>query len=43
MNSLVRTQVERHLVKKRQNVSSSEIFKFLFAKIPYKKDVVQQK
>jgi hypothetical protein len=43
VNGFVKTQVERHPVKKRQNISSSEIFKFLFAKLLYKKDVMQQK
>ncbi len=43
MNSLVRTQVERQLIRKRQNVSSSKNFEFFSTKIVYKKDEVQQK
>jgi hypothetical protein len=43
VNILVRTQVERHPIKKRQNVFSSEISKFSFAKLLYKKDEMQQK
>jgi len=35
--------LKRHPIKKRQNVFSFEISKFLFAKLPYKKDVMQQK
>jgi hypothetical protein len=38
MNSSVKTQVERQLLKKRQNVSSSEISELFFAKLLYKKD-----
>ncbi len=38
MNSLVRIQVERQLVKKRQNVSSFENFEISFVELPYKKD-----
>jgi hypothetical protein len=37
-NSLVRTQVERQPIKKRQNVSSFEIFEIFFTKLLYKKD-----
>jgi hypothetical protein len=37
MKKLVKTQVERQLTKKRQNVSSSKISKFS-PKFPYKKD-----
>jgi hypothetical protein len=43
MNSLVKTQVERQLAKKRQNVSSSNFFEFFSTKLPYKKDEMQQK
>jgi hypothetical protein len=42
-NSLVRTQVETRLIKKRQNVSSFEIFDFFITKLPYKKDEMQNK
>jgi hypothetical protein len=38
LNSSVRTQVERQLFKKRQNVSSYEITKLFFTKLLYKKD-----
>jgi hypothetical protein len=41
VNSLMRSQVEKQLVKKRQNVSSYEISEFFFAKLFYKKDEVQ--
>jgi len=43
MNSLVKSELERELVKKRQNVYSSEISKFFIAKILYKKKDVQLK
>ncbi len=43
VNSLVRSQVEKKLVKKKQNVSSYEISEILFAKLPYKQDEVHQK
>ncbi len=42
-NSLMRTQVERQPIKKRQNVSSFEIFEIFFTKLPYKKDEMQIK
>jgi hypothetical protein len=34
----MRTQVERQPAKKRENVSSYEIFEFFVAKLLYKKD-----
>jgi hypothetical protein len=43
VNSSRRTQVERQPIKKRQNVSSSKISKIFSAKLPYKKDEMQQK
>jgi hypothetical protein len=43
VNSLVRTQVERQLTNKRQNVSSSKFFEFFSTKVVYKRDEVQQK
>jgi hypothetical protein len=43
VNSLVRTQVEKQLTNKRQNVSSSKNFEFFSTKVVYKKDEVQQK
>ncbi len=43
MNSLVKSELERELVKKKQNVYSSEISKFFIAKILYKKKDVQLK
>jgi hypothetical protein len=39
----VRSQVEKQLVKKRQNVSSYEISEFFFVELPYKKDEMQEK
>jgi hypothetical protein len=38
VNSSMRTQVERQLAKKKQNVSSSEISEIFSIKLPYKKD-----
>ncbi len=38
VNSLVRSQVEKQLVKKKQKVSSYEFFEIFFAKVPYKQD-----
>jgi hypothetical protein len=43
MNSSMQTQVERQPIKSRQNVSSSKILNCFFAKLPYKKDEMQQK
>jgi hypothetical protein len=40
VNSLVRTQVEKQLTNKRQNVSSSKNFEFFSTKVVYKKDEV---
>ncbi len=40
MNSSVRTQIERQLIKKRQNVFPSEFSEFFCAKLLYKKDGV---
>jgi hypothetical protein len=34
----MKTQVEKKLTKKRQNVSSSEISEIFSIKLPYKKD-----
>jgi hypothetical protein len=39
----VKIEVERQPSKKRQNVSSFEIFEFFFIKFPYKKDEMQRK
>jgi hypothetical protein len=36
MNNPVRSELERQLIKKRQNISSSEIFEFFTTKVPYK-------
>ncbi len=38
MNSSMRIQVERQLLKKRKNVSSFEIFELFFARLIYKKN-----
>jgi hypothetical protein len=43
MNNLVKSELERQLVKKKQNVSSSEISNFFIIKILYKKEDVQLK
>ncbi len=36
VNNVVRVEIEKQLIKKRQNVSSFEVSKFFFAKLPYK-------
>jgi len=41
VNNEVRIEVERQPTKKRLNVSSFEIYEFVFAKFPYKKDEMQ--
>jgi hypothetical protein len=38
MNNLVRSELEKQLAKKKQNVSSSEIFEFFTTKVSYKKE-----
>ncbi len=43
VNNSVKIQVERQRTKKRQNVFSFEISKFIFTKFIYKKDEMQQK
>ncbi len=43
VNSSVRSQFERQLIKNRQNVSSSKVLELFFAKLPYKKIEVHQK
>jgi hypothetical protein len=43
VNNAVKIEVERQPLKKRQNVSSFEIFEFFFIKLIYKKDEVKQK
>ncbi len=41
VNNEVRIEVERQPTKKMLNVSSFEIYEFVFAKFPYKKDEMQ--
>jgi len=38
MNNLVINELEKQLAKKRQNVSSHEIFEFFTTKVLYKED-----
>jgi hypothetical protein len=40
MNNLVRSELEMQLARKKQNVSSSEIFVFFIDELPYKKEDV---
>ncbi len=41
VNSSMRSQVEKNVAIKRQNVSSYEISKFFFVKLPYPKYEMQ--